>query len=340
MDAPTGRPRLRLPGEWEPHRATWLAWPHNRETWPGVLERLPSTWAEIARQLRLDEEVRILVRDGAEAVEVASRRDLGGGLPLSVVEVPTDDAWVRDFGPLFAERPDGSPVATCWRFNAWGEKYPPWDLDAAAGRLISRAAGLPAVELDMVLEGGAVDANGRGMLLAAEGSLLDRNRRDRQAVEEELERHLGASHVIWLSGAIAGDDTDGHVDTVARFVSERTVVAAVEENPADANYRPLRDNLERLRSSADRDGARLEVVELPMPDPVTRDGARLPASYANFYIANAAVLVPVYRSPRDAEALGILRELFPEREVAGIDCTDLVVGLGSIHCMTLQEPAL
>jgi agmatine deiminase len=338
-------PLCRMPAEWEPHRATWLTWPEKAESWPGIFERIPGAFASIVRALRRFEEVRLLVRDAAAAASVRGRPDLaeaGSDLhALGLVEIPTNDAWIRDYGPIFARRADGSLAATLWRFNAWGGKYPPWDLDQAAAARMAAAAGIRGMEADMVLEGGSIDVNGAGALLTTEACLLNPNRNPelgRKDIEARLRQYLGATKVLWLGDGIVGDDTDGHVDDLARFVGPATVVAAVEEDPEDPNYRLLQENLERLEAMSDQDGRRLEVVELPMPEPVFHQGTRSPASYANFYLANGGVLVPTFRSRRDARALGILKELFPDRQVVGIDCTDLVWGLGAIHCLTQQEP--
>jgi agmatine deiminase len=228
-------------------------------------------------------------------------------------------------------------------FDAWGRKYPPWDRDDDVPRRTAEALGLPRRRVDVVLEGGSIDGNGAGTLLTTESCLLHPNRgagRTREGLEEVLRETLGATHVVWLGGAVAGDDTDGHVDDLARFVGPRTVVAAVEERPGDENAAPLARNLERLRASTDQDGRLLDVVELPMPPPVVVDGQRCPASYANFYLANGVALVPVFGAPADARALAILRELLPGRDVVGIPSADLVAGFGAVHCLTQQEPAL
>ncbi|MCZ6792750.1 MAG: agmatine deiminase family protein [Planctomycetota bacterium] len=336
------RPPRRFPAEWEPHRATWIAWPHNRETWPGVYEQIPAAFTALIRALRLFEEVRLLVPDALTRAAVTRRDDLGEGHPLRIIEAETDDAWIRDYGPIFTRTASGELLATLWRFNAWGGKYSPWERDARAGREVASWSGVPAESIDRVLEGGSVDSNGGGALLTSESCLLNPNRNpgmSRQEIEAMLRRHLGVRRVFWLGGGIAGDDTDGHVDDVARFVDERTVAAAVEHDPHDPNHAPLKDNLERLQRMKDRKGRALRVVELPMPEPVSHAGERMPASYVNFLIVNGGVLVPTYRNGRDERALDVLRGLFPGRQVVGIDCSELILGLGGVHCLTLEQPA-
>jgi agmatine deiminase len=332
----------RLPAEWEPHEATWIAWPWNVANWPGVHEEVIDSWIRIIEALRRFEEVRLLVNGRAEAEAVRKRAASGGEHALRLVEVPTNDVWVRDYGPIFTWRASGGLTALVFRFNAWGGKYPPWDDDAAAGLRIAEAAQVPAAPVDAVLEGGSIDSNGAGTLLTTESCLLspDRNPQlDRGGIEALLNKHLGARKVLWLGGSIAGDDTDGHIDQLCRFVGPHRVVAAVEQDPADPSHRPLEENLERLRGATDQDGRRLEVIPLPLPEPVFHRGQRLPASYANFYVANGAVLVPTFRSRRDAAALGVFRELFPDREVVGLDSVAVVAGLGALHCLTKEQPA-
>ncbi|MBI4603721.1 MAG: agmatine deiminase family protein [Planctomycetes bacterium] len=342
---PLAEPLYRMPAEWEPHEAAWLSWPHKRESWPGIFERIPPVWAAMIRALRESEEVRLLSRD--EAMDAEVRAALGGDLSgVRLHRVPTNDAWIRDYGPIFVRPADpgaacGAKVLVSWGYNAWGGKYGPWDLDDAVPGELGRLLGLPVVEAGMILEGGSIDSDGEGTLLTTESCLLNPNRNpslDRGGIEERLRRFLGARKVLWLGDGIAGDDTDGHVDDLTRFVAPGCVVTAVEEDERDENHRPLRENLERLRGMRDACGRRLEVVELPMPPPVHHQGQRCPASYMNFLIANRAVLVPTFRSERDRRALGILGEVFPGRKVVGIDCVDMVWGLGAVHCVTQQEP--
>jgi agmatine deiminase len=329
----------RMPAEWEPHEATWLAWPHNEDDWPGRFASIPWVYGEIVRKLAEVERVRILVGD--EDLEASARAVLRAcGANLAAVDFyrqPTDRVWARDFGPLFVKNAAGHVAATKWRFNGWA-KYENHLVDEAAGRAIPGLAGVPATYPEMVLEGGSLDVNGTGLLLTTEECLLSpvqaRNPgMSRAQVEAMLAEHLGIGRVLWLRNGIAGDDTHGHVDDLARFTDAGTVVIASEEDPADANYEPLRENWELLKEFPVR------VRKLPMPAPLLFDGVRLPASYANFYIANRLVLVPTFNDPNDRVALNILADCFPGRTVTGIHCVELVWGLGTLHCMTQQQPA-
>jgi agmatine deiminase len=340
---------LRMPAEWEPHEATWLAWPHRRDDWPGKFAPIPWVYAEVVRHLHRRERVRILVNDAP--AERRARHTLGrAGIDLAGVDffqVATDRSWVRDYGPIFVTTSDGSVAVTDWRFNGWA-KYPDCELDDAVPRQLRAALGLPGWEPQVggkrvVLEGGSIDVNGQGLLLTTEECLLSPvQARNPGLGREDLERlfaaYLGVRKVLWLDRGIAGDDTHGHVDDLARFANPTTVVAAVEDRPDDVNYEPLRANWERLQGLRDEGGGRLDVVPLPMPAPVVFRGRRLPASYANFYVANGVVLVPTFNDPNDRRALGVLAELFPGREVVGIHAADLVWGLGTLHCMTQQQP--
>ncbi len=343
-----------MPAEWEPHEATWLAWPHNRTDWPGKLATIPWVYAEFVRKLVPGEIVRILVNDRTH--EQQARRVLTrAGADLSRVEflrIPTNRGWMRDTGPIFVRRDArggrGDVAVAKFRFNAWA-KYDDWDKDA---RIAERAAAKRKVRVfpvkvggrDVVLEGGSIDVNGRGTLLTTEECLLDAQTQvrnpglDRAGLEAVLRDYLGASNVLWLGRGIAGDDTHGHVDDLCRFVNPRTVVLCREDNPDDINYRPLAENWGRIPGLRLEDGGRIEAVPLPMPAPLFYDGMRLPASYANFYIGNAAVLVPTFNDPNDRVALGILADLFPDRCVVGIHAVDYVLGFGTIHCSTQQEP--
>ncbi len=341
---------FRMPAEWEPHAATWLAWPHERSDWPGKFAAIPWVWAEVVRHLVPHERVRILVDDATaeRSARAMLRRvgiDLGG---VDFFRVPSDRSWTRDFCPLFVRGADGDVALTNWKFNAWA-KYPNWKRDDAVpdrlARLFKRRQWKPTVGARrIVLEGGSIDVNGCGTLLTTEECLLSpvqaRNPGlERADVERVLGDHLGVRKVLWLGEGIVGDDTHGHVDDLARFVDPCTVVVASEEDPTDANYDRLRENRERLERMTDQDAAPLRVVPLPMPAPLYLDGQRLPASYANFYVANGVVLVPTFNDVRDCDALAILAEVFPSRRVVGIHAVDLVWGLGTLHCMTQQEPA-
>ncbi len=328
-----------MPAEWEPHEATWIAWPHNRDDWPGKFASVPWVYGEIVRKLSQVERVRILVND--ETAERAARRILKrAGAALDAVEffrLPTDRVWTRDFGPIFVRNRAGEVAIINWIFNGWA-KYPDWRRDNKIPGALATLLEMRQWEPGLVLEGGSIDVNGRGALLTTEECLLSavqaRNPGMKRAeIARSLADHLGATKVIWLKNGIVGDDTHGHVDDLARFVDAETIVTMIERDRGDANYEPLRENLQLLRRQPFR------VVTLPMPSPVFFDGVRLPASYANFYIANGLVLVPTFNDPSDRVALQTLARLFPDREVAGIHAVDLVWGLGTLHCMTQQQPA-
>jgi agmatine deiminase len=337
-----------MPAEWEPHEATWLAWPHNKDDWPGKFAAIPWVYAEIVRQLHRCEQVRILadLRTEERARDVLPRLNLDWSA-IHFLRARTDRVWTRDYGPIFITSANGKIALTDWQFNGWA-KYPNWRHDNEATRRLNRLFRFPTWQPTLgnrpvVLEGGAIDVNGQGLLLATEECLLsDVQQRNpgftRQDYATLFAEYLGVRKVHWLGRGLVGDDTHGHIDDLARFVSPRTVVAVVEDNPADPNYQPLQENLERLRGMTDLNGSRLEVVPLPMPEPVVLDRQRLPASYANFYIANDRVLVPTFNDANDRRALGLLAELFPGRQVVGIHAVDLVWGLGTLHCLTQQQP--
>lgn len=351
---------FRMPAEWEPHEATWIAWPHNHEDWPGKFAPTPWVYAEIVRVLSRHETVNVVVADGAMRRKAARKLEQAGANldRVRFFKAATDRVWLRDSAPSFVVRdaaegePAGAVGMVNWKFNAWA-KYDNYHEDKRLGRRIARKTGLrrwvPRVEVGgvahrVVLEGGSIDVNGKGTLLTTEECLLSdvqaRNPNlDREGIERVFADYLGATNVVWLGRGVRGDDTHGHIDDIARFVDAKTVVAAVEPDPADPNHEPLRDNLRRLREARDQDGEPLRVVELPMPAPVTFEGDVLPASYANFYIANGVVIVPTFNDPNDRIALNILAELFPDRSVVGIHCVDLVLGLGTLHCLSQQQPA-
>jgi agmatine deiminase len=397
-EAPSAQPTplelgYRMPAEWEPHEATWLAWPHERTDWPGKFAPIPWVYAEVVRHLARVERVRILVQDREE--QKKARRILAAsGADLAAVDffvVPTNRGWTRDFGPIFIKqgspprrgtpacapprtprslshsassqpetgvipRSPGRPrnpsslfgiALTHWRFNAWA-KYDDWQKDNAATKRLIPKLKLPVWEpryrgRPVVLEGGSIDVNGRGTLLTTEECMLSpvqaRNPGVGRADLEKIFRdYLGVTNVLWLGRGIAGDDTHGHIDDLARFVNPSTVLAVLEKDPSDANYQPLQENLGRLRTMKNQDGKPLQVKTLPMPEPVYFHGQRLPASYANFYIANGLVLVPTFNDASDRIALDTLARLFPDRKIIGIACRDLVLGLGTLHCMTQQQP--
>lgn len=331
----------RFPAEWEPHRATWLSWPHNHDTWPGKFEPIPAVWAELVRSLAPREAVHVLAAGPA----AAEARQRVGDVPNVVLhDIRTNDCWMRDHGPTFLLGPPGAePALVDWEYNAWGGKYPPFDADNRVPGQLAELLGRRRFSPGIVLEGGAVDSNGQGALLTTEQCLLEPHRNpqlDQAQIERYLRDYLAAAHIIWLGEGIVGDDTDGHIDELARFVGPRTVVAAVEDDPQDENYAPLADNWQRLEHATDQQGRSLELIRLPMPRPMFQNGQRLPASYANFYIANGAVIVPQYDDPADAAVREILGRLFPERKIIPLRAVDLAWGLGAFHCITQQEPAL
>jgi agmatine deiminase len=333
-----------MPAEWEPHAATWIGWPHNVTDWPGKFPPIPLVYGEIVRALARGEVVRTLVNSAAHQAQ-ASRVLKKVGVDLTRVDFlrfPTNRGWTRDFGPIFVRTEKRLAIAR-FHFNAWA-KYKDWKKDDKIPVLAAKRLKLPLVEATIVLEGGSIDVNGRGTLLTTEECLLDpkvqtRNpEMSRLEIENVFRDALGVTNTLWLGKGIAGDDTHGHVDDLCRFVNPGTVVLCREDNPKDVNYRPLAENRERLQGMHLERGASIEVIDLPMPAPLYFDGVRLPASYANFYIANAAVLVPTFNDPKDRIALGTLADLFPDRPVVGIHAVDLVWGLGTLHCLTQQEP--
>ncbi|HEY1603575.1 MAG TPA: agmatine deiminase family protein [Pirellulales bacterium] len=330
----------RMPAEWEPHVATWLSWPHNLESWPGAFETIPGVWADLVRTLVKFEPVRILA--GGEAVLAQAGAMVGGIADVTIYDIPTNDAWARDHGPMFLTCANAVPPALVhWGYNAWGGKYPPFEKDVQVPVRIAQELGMKRFEPGIILEGGAIDVNGRGAILTTEQCLLNPNRNphlSRSDVERYLADYGVGRHVIWLGEGIVGDDTDGHIDELARFVGPRTVLTAVEQDPADENYAALADNLHRLQSATDEEGRSLEVVQLPMPQAIYFDDRRLPASYTNFYIANGVVIVPQFGCPSDADAVATLAKLFPNHQVRGIRAVELAWGLGTFHCITQQQP--
>lgn len=335
-----------FPAEWYPHRATWLSWPHKEASWPGKLEAVYAPYCRFIREVSLGEQVCINVTD--DAMEAAASSHLAkAGVDLGNIRFfhhPTDDAWCRDHGPAFLINPGAAAEKAIvdWGYNAWGNKYPPYEQDDVIPTLVGKALELPVFHPGIVMEGGAVDFNGQGAVLTTTACLLNKNRNPHLTqgqLEAYLREYYGVSQVLWLGDGIVGDDTDGHIDDITRFVSVDTVVTVVEENRSDENYGILQENLRMLKKMRLEDGKQLNIIELPMPAPVEYDGQRLPASYANFYIANAAVVVPTYRDDKnDQRALDILTTCFPGRKVVGIDSTDVIWGLGSWHCLSQQEP--
>ncbi len=336
---------FRMPAEWERQEAVWLSWPHNRETWPGNFRPIPAVFAAVAAQISLREKVRINIagRHRRRALPLIER----AGADMANVELfdhPTNDAWCRDHGPIFVRSGrTGEVGVTDWKYNAWGGKYPPYDLDNRIPARIARALGLRRFASRMVLEGGSIDVNGKGLLLTTEACLLNRNRSPRltrEQIEDRLGAFLGVERVLWLGDGIAGDDTDGHVDDLSRFFSDGGIVTCVERNRRDVNFKALDENLRRLGALRTASGRPFRLEELPMPAPCERLGRRLPASYANFLVINGAVLMPAFRQPRrDRAAAEVLGSCFPGREVIPIDCLELVWGLGTLHCISQQQPA-
>jgi agmatine deiminase len=336
----------RQPAEWAPHEATWLSWPHNRDSWPGVFELVEPAMVEFVRALAECEPVYINVL-GAEHEEHVRRLLTAAAPPerLEFFRFPTNDAWTRDHGAVFVTRPTAHEprLAVDFDYNAWGGKYPPFDLDRQIGRQMAEALGVPRYEQHgVVLEGGSIEVNGEGALLTTEQCLLNPNRNPsltRAAIERLLCECFGVAEILWLGDGIEGDDTDGHIDDLTRFIGPRTVVTALEANRADPNHAPLAAN-RRLLDALTVAGRSLEVIELPMPAPQYLQDQRLPASYANFYVANGAVLVPVFGCPADDAACAILGDCFPRRRAVPIDCRALIAGLGALHCLTQQVPAV
>jgi agmatine deiminase len=336
----------RQPAEWAVHEATWLSWPHNRESWPGVFAAVEPAMVEFVRALAACEDVYINVLDADHERHV--RKLLAGVASPKTFRFhrfPTNDAWARDHGAIFVTRPTATEprLAVDFDYNAWGGKYPPFDRDREVGRQMAEALGVPRyARPDVVLEGGSIEVNGEGALLTTEQCLLNPNRNPtltRADIEGLLRDCLGVREILWLGEGIEGDDTDGHIDDLTRFVGSTKVVTVVEPNRADPNHAPLEAN-RRLLDTLSVGGRRLTVVELPMPEPQYLEEQRLPASYANFYVANGAVLVPTFGCPADDDACGILGECFPDRRIVPVDCRVLIAGLGALHCLTQQVPAV
>ncbi len=337
---PKPMPPFRMPAEWEPHHATLLTWPHDEAHWPGLFEHIPALWGRIVKELESGEDVHIMIHDDeTETIAKKAMKDAGvQGDRVHLHRVPNNFSWARDHGPIFVKDANGETVLLHWRFNAWGGKWT-HDLDDDVPVAFSEIMKLPRIDIPMVLEGGSIDVNGKGTLLTTESCLLNENRNptmSKEEIEEMLKTYLGITKILWLGDGIAGDDTDGHVDDLTRFVDPVTVVTAYEENEADENFAALHENHERLRTMTDQDGTPLTVKKLPMPSPVFHEDTRLPATYANFYIGNDVVLLTVFDDPRDAQAIEILQECFPGRRIAPIPARDLVWGFGAFHCVTQQ----
>ncbi|MBI1343471.1 MAG: agmatine deiminase family protein [Terrimonas sp.] len=336
-----------FPAEFAPHVATWLSWPHKEASWPGKIETIYPSYARFIRELTSGEIVRINVSDTRmQAFAVNHLQKVG--VDLAKVEFyfhPTNDAWCRDHGPAFLINPEAAikKIIVDWGYNAWGNKYPPYDLDDVIPTLIGKEFGLPVYHPGIVMEGGSVEFNGKGTLITSTACLLNPNRNpqlNQELIEAYLYNYYGVEQVLWVDEGIVGDDTDGHIDDTVRFVNEDTVLTVIEENRNDANYGLLQHNLQQLQKMRLLNGKQLNIVELPMPDEMIYEDQRLPCSYANFYIANHAVIVPIFNCPGDDRALQIIQQCFPERKVVGIDSSDIIWGLGSFHCLSQQEPAV
>jgi agmatine deiminase len=335
----------RMPAEWEPHEATWISWPQpDCNSFPGSYDRVLPTFVKMVEALAESEIVRINVSGGEQ--EKAVRKLLRSCPPdrVEYFHIPTDEPWCRDHGPIFVKRDKSPQLAVLnFGFNAWGYKLSPFDEDNAVPPAIAKALGLPAFNFEhFILEGGSIETNGQGTLLTTESCLLNPNRNptlDRTSIEKKLRDKLSVKKILWLGDGIEGDDTDGHVDDITRFIGPSTVITAVEEDEHDPNFEPLQQNLDRLHTMRLADGEPLHVLTLPMPTRIMRDGQRLPASYANFYIANSIVLLPVFNEHNDSWAVSALHEAFPNRRIVPIDCRELIWGLGAFHCLTQQQPA-
>jgi agmatine deiminase len=333
-----------FPAEWHKHKAMWLSWPHKEESWPGKIMTIYPQYCQFIKEISVGELVRIIVKDEQMAAFAKQQlmlvdADLNR---IEFFEFGTNDAWCRDHGPAFLINPTTKQKAIVdWGYNAWGGKYPPFDLDDVIPTKIANHYGLDVYHPGIVMEGGSVEFNGAGTILTSRACLLNPNRNpqlNQQQIEDYLRNYYGAEQILWVGDGIVGDDTDGHIDDITRFVNKDTVVTVIEENKADDNYHLLQENLAELKTMRLLNGKQLNIVELPMPDPVIYDDQRLPASYANFYIGNAAVVVPTFRCDKDEKALDILQGCFTDRKVIGIDSTDIIWGLGSFHCLSQQEP--
>ena len=336
----------RMPAEWEKQEAIWYSWPHSEDTWPEVFPNIPKVFAEMVFHLSQTQEVKINVLDTEHEVKVRAILEANGA-NLSLVKfyhIPTNDSWCRDHGPTFVVREvDGKTEKAIvnWNFNSWGSKYP-YELDNAVPSEILKYQPLPSFNPGIVLEGGSIEVNGAGSVLTTRACLLNKNRNphlSQTQIEDYLKAYLGIKQVLWLEDGILGDDTDGHIDDLSRFVNENTIVTIVEDDTTDGNHRLLEENLHLLRSMKNLDGKPFDIITLPMPEPVVLQGIRLPASYANFLIANNVVLIPFFNDKSDQKALDILQGCFPTRKVIGINCRELVLGLGTLHCVSQQEPA-
>lgn len=336
-----------FPAEWAPHTATWLSWPHKEASWPGKIDSIYAPYCQFIKEVAVGEAININVNDESmKKFAISCLEKAGADMNrISFFIHPTNDAWCRDHGPAFLINPNAEQkkVVVDWGYNAWGGKYPPYDLDDVIPSLIGSHYNIPVFNPGIIMEGGSVEFNGKGTLLTSTACLLNPNRNphlSREQIEQYLRHYYGVEQILWVSEGIVGDDTDGHIDDTVRFVNEDTVLAVIEDKKDDDNYELLQTNLEELQQMTLMDGRSLNIIQLPMPDAVVYEDQRLPASYANFYIANAAVIVPTYRCSKDDIALQIIQDCFPGRKVVGIDSTDIIWGLGSFHCLSQQEPLI
>lgn len=338
---------FRMPAEWHQHNGTWLSWPKDPETWPDRVDQVEEVFLQMMAALTTQERVNLLIDDADTETRVRARCTFPTAANIRFHQIQTVDSWIRDYGPNFLIRADGSVAFNDWQFNAWGNKYDELKKDDRIPKLLEPILGFPRFEGDVVMEGGSIDVNGAGCVLTTEQCLLNPNRNPdltRSEIEQVLKDYLGVNKVLWLGEGIVGDDTDGHIDDIARFVSPNAIVCAREDDPKDANYELLEDNLRRLRSMTDSFGRPFEIITVPMPGIIggtstdNRNLERLPASYANFYIANNVVLVPVFGHSNDQRATDTLQKVFPDRQVVPINCEPLVWGMGTIHCVTQQQP--
>lgn len=344
----------RMPAEWEPHEATILTWPHDDRHWPGLFGNIPEVWARMVKELEVGEDVHIVAHD--ETVEASIRKELKKakvqGDRVYLHRIPSNFAWARDHGPIVVKNDKGDRMFLDWDFNAHGNQWD-HDLDDHIPSLLAQALGIPSKVVPMVLEGGSIDVNGKGTLMTTEDCLLNPNRNPdmtKEQIENTLKEYLGLTHIIWLGKGIAGDDTSGHIDDLTRFVGPKTVVTIMNEDPHDPDFQPLAENLARLKTMKDQDGNPLEIITMSQPKPVSIERSpgtgkptpgkpfRIPASYANFYIANECVLLPVWNDPKDADAIATLQKCFPTRRIVPIDSSVVTWGFGSFHCMTQQLP--
>jgi agmatine deiminase len=345
----------RMPAEWEPHEATWLTWPHDERHFPRRFAPIPGVWARIVKELEVGEDVHIFIHDDeTQLTAILAMREAGVvGTRVHLHRAPNNFSWARDHGPIFVKNPAGDRLILDWKYNAWGRQWE-YDLDDELPKEAAKITGIPFRDIDMVLEGGSIDVNGKGTLLTTENCLLNPNRNPdltKAQIEQYLKDCLGVTNILWLGEGIMGDDTSGHVDDLTRFVGPRTVVTIIAGDPSDPDYIPLQENLNRLHSMTDQDGEPLDIRVIEQPKPVlihekaskakenAKEGFRIPASYANFYIGNEAVLLPVFGDPNDQKAVDVLQKCFPDRRIVPIDSKDLTWGFGSFHCVTQQMPA-